>query len=144
MLTTVANIILPIAMIVAAYIFLRGHNLPGGGFIAGLIVASAMILQYIANGVDWVKERFNVNYQSLMSFGVMTAALTGIGSWVFNKPFLTSWFTYLEWPLVGKFEFATALLFDLGVFLTVVGATMMILSNFGKMTTRHRPTHEGH
>ncbi|MEC7643226.1 MAG: hydrogen gas-evolving membrane-bound hydrogenase subunit E, partial [Pseudomonadota bacterium] len=143
MLTNVANLILPMAMVVAVYIFLRGHNLPGGGFIAGLIAASAMILQYIANGVDWVKERFNVNYQSLMSFGVMIAALTGVGSWFFDRPFLTSWFTYLKWPLVGKFEFATALLFDLGVFLTVIGATMMILSNFGKMTTRHRPRQEG-
>lgn len=143
MLTTVSNIILPMAMVVAVYIFLRGHNLPGGGFIAGLIVASAMILQYVANGVEWVTSRFNVNYQSLMSLGVMTAALTGVGSWLFNKPFLTSWFTYLEWPVVGKFEFATALLFDLGVFLTVIGATMMILSNFGKMTTHHRPRHEG-
>lgn len=143
MLTNVANLVLPMAMMVAVYIFLRGHNLPGGGFIAGLIAASAMILQYIANGVDWVKDRFNVNYQSLMSIGVMIAALTGVGSWLFSKPFLTSWFTYLKWPLVGKWEFATALLFDLGVFLTVIGATMMILSNFGKMTTRHRPTYEG-
>ncbi|NQZ05135.1 monovalent cation/H+ antiporter subunit A [Idiomarina sp.] len=143
MLTNVANLVLPMAMVVAVYIFLRGHNLPGGGFIAGLIAASAMILQYIANGVDWVKERFNVNYQSLMSFGVMIAALTGLGSWFFDRPFLTSWFTYLKWPVVGKFEFATALLFDLGVFLTVIGATMMILSNFGKMTTRHRPRQEG-
>ncbi|RUO72837.1 monovalent cation/H+ antiporter subunit A [Idiomarina seosinensis] len=143
MLTNVANLILPMAMMVAVYIFLRGHNLPGGGFIAGLIAASAMILQYIANGVDWVKDRFNVNYQSLMSIGVMIAALTGVGSWIFSKPFLTSWFTYLNWPVVGKWEFATALLFDLGVFLTVIGATMMILSNFGKMTTRHRPTYEG-
>ena len=99
--------------------------MPGGGFIAGLIAASAMILQYV-NGVDWVKERFNVNYQSLMSIGVMIAALTGLGSWLFNKPFLTSWFTYLDWPVVAR-EFATALLFDLGVFLTVIGATMMIL-----------------
>jgi multicomponent K+:H+ antiporter subunit A len=143
MLTNVANLVLPMAMMVAVYIFLRGHNLPGGGFIAGLIAASAMILQYIANGVDWVKDRFSVNYQSLMSIGVMIAALTGVGSWLFSKPFLTSWFTYLKWPLVGKWEFATALLFDLGVFLTVIGATMMILSNFGKMTTRHRPTYEG-
>lgn len=143
MLTNVANLILPMAMMVAVYIFLRGHNLPGGGFIAGLIAASAMILQYIANGVDWVKDRFNVNYQSLMSIGVMVATLTGLGSWLFSKPFLTSWFTYLKWPVVGKWEFATAMLFDLGVFLTVIGATMMILSNFGKMTTRHRPTYEG-
>ncbi|RUO76566.1 monovalent cation/H+ antiporter subunit A [Idiomarina tyrosinivorans] len=143
LVTTVAKLLLPLALMVAVYILLRGHNMPGGGFIAGLITASAMILQYMANGVDWVKDRFNVNYQSLMSFGVMISLFTGLGSWYFERPFLTSWFTHIHWPVVGEFEFATAMLFDLGVYLTVIGATMMILTNFGKMTTRHRPTQEG-
>ena len=129
---------------VSMYIFLRGHNLPGGGFIAGLVTAAAMILQYMANGVDWVKDRFNYNYQSLAAIGVLIASLTGVGSWLFGANFLTSWFTYLDWPLVGKFEIATAILFDLGVYLTVIGATLMILANFGQMTTRHRPRQEGH
>jgi len=144
MLTTVSQMILPLALMVSAYIFLRGHNLPGGGFIAGLVTAAAMILQYVSNGVDWVKHRFDHNYQSIAAIGVLIATSTGIGSWFFDKNFLTSWFTYLDWPIVGKFEVATAIMFDLGVYLTVIGATLMILANFGQMTTRHRPTQEGH
>ncbi|WP_417657999.1 monovalent cation/H+ antiporter subunit A [Pseudidiomarina aestuarii] len=140
----VSQALLPLALMVSAYIFLRGHNLPGGGFIAGLITAAAMILQYISNGVEWLKERFDYNYQSLTAVGVMIALFTGIGSWFFGANFLTSSFTYLDWPLVGKFEVATAILFDLGVYLTVVGATLMILANFGQMTTRHRPRQEGY
>ncbi|KFZ30107.1 monovalent cation/H+ antiporter subunit A [Pseudidiomarina salinarum] len=140
----VAQTILSLALMVSVYIFLRGHNLPGGGFIAGLVTAAAMILQYMANGVDWVKSRFDYNYQTLTSVGVMIAFLTGLGSWVFGHNYLTSAFTYVEWPIVGKFELATAILFDLGVYLTVIGATLMILANFGQMTTRHRPRQEGH
>ncbi len=140
----VAQTVLSLALMVSVYIFLRGHNLPGGGFIAGLVTAAAMILQYMANGVDWVKNRFDYNYQTLTSVGVMIAFLTGLGSWAFDHNYLTSAFTYVEWPIVGKFELATAILFDLGVYLTVIGATLMILANFGQMTTRHRPRQEGH
>lgn len=141
---TVSQAILPLALMVSVYIFLRGHNLPGGGFIAGLITAAAMILQYMANGVDWVKHRFDYNYQTLASVGVMIALFTGLGSWFFGKNFLTSWFAHVHWPIVGEFEIATAILFDLGVYLTVIGATLMILANFGQMTTRHRPRQEKH
>ena len=74
----------------------------------------------------------------------MIALFTGVGSWFFDHNFLTSSFTYVTWPLVGKFELATAILFDLGVYLTVIGATLMILANFGQMTTRHRPRQEGY
>lgn len=141
---TIAQALLPLALMVSVYIFLRGHNLPGGGFIAGLVTAAAMILQYIANGVDWVKSRFDYNYQTLIAVGVMIAMFTGIGSWFFEHNFLTSSFTHVHWPLVGEFELATAILFDLGVYLTVIGATLMILANFGQMTTRHRPRQEGY
>ncbi|MBY6065062.1 monovalent cation/H+ antiporter subunit A [Pseudidiomarina sediminum] len=141
---TIAQAILPLALMVSVYIFLRGHNLPGGGFIAGLVTAAAMILQYIANGVDWVKSRFDYNYQKLISIGVMIAMFTGVGSWFFDHNFLTSSFTHVHWPLIGEFELATAILFDLGVYLTVIGATLMILANFGQMTTRHRPRQEGY
>ncbi|CAB0152034.1 Na(+)/H(+) antiporter subunit A [Pseudidiomarina piscicola] len=144
MVQTVAQAILPLALMVSFYIFLRGHNLPGGGFIAGLVTAAAMILQYIANGVDWVKSRFDYNYQTLTSVGVMIALFTGVGSWLFDHNFLTSAFTHVHWPLIGEFELATAILFDLGVYLTVIGATLMILANFGQMTTRHRPRQEGY
>ncbi|WP_415893439.1 monovalent cation/H+ antiporter subunit A [Neptuniibacter sp. PT8_73] len=137
-LSTISQMLLPLALLVSVYIFLRGHNEPGGGFIAGLITAVAIIQQYIANGVEWMKENIRLKYQALIGSGLLIAFMTGVGSFIFDRPFLTSWFDYFKWPWVGKFELASAMLFDLGVYLTVVGATMMILANLGKLTTSER------
>jgi multicomponent K+:H+ antiporter subunit A len=133
-LMTLSRLMLPLALLISVFIFLRGHNLPGGGFIAGLITAVALALQYIASGVAWVEQRLPLNYQRMAGLGVLIAALTGLGSWVFGRPFLTSAFGHFELPLVGEFELATAMLFDLGVYLTVVGATQMVLVNLGKLS----------
>ncbi len=139
MLSVVSQSLLPLALLVSTYIFLRGHNMPGGGFIAGLITSVAIIQQYIAHGVDWIKDRLRINYQWMVASGILMAALTGMGSWFFDRPFLTSWYDHFNLPLVGDFELASAMLFDLGVYLTVVGATLMILANLGKLTTSHSP-----
>ncbi|MCH8551422.1 MAG: monovalent cation/H+ antiporter subunit A [Natronospirillum sp.] len=125
--------VLPLALMVAVYIFLRGHNMPGGGFIAGLIVAIALILQYLANGLRWSNNRMQWDYHPLVGAGVLLAGLTGLGSWFFGAPFLTSAFDYFTIPLLGEVELATAMLFDIGVFLAVVGATLLILANLGKL-----------
>uniref|UniRef100_A0A486XNW3 Na(+) H(+) antiporter subunit A Na(+) H(+) antiporter subunit B n=1 Tax=Rheinheimera sp. BAL341 TaxID=1708203 RepID=A0A486XNW3_9GAMM len=142
LLSTVSQSLLPLAIMVSIYIFFRGHNLPGGGFIAGLVTAVAIILQYIAQGVDWVKARMNVEYQRVVAVGLMIALVTGAASWLFNRPFLTSWFDYFDVPLLGKLELASAMAFDLGVYVTVVGSTLLILASLGKMTTTHRPVHK--
>ena len=139
-LEVVAQIILPIALLVSFYIFLRGHNQPGGGFIAGLITAIALLLQYIARGYEWTSQRLNVSFPFISVLGLAIAVSTGLGSWLFGYPFLTSSFGYFAIPLIGKIELATAMLFDLGVYLAVVGATLMILVNLGSVTTAHRPT----
>lgn len=139
MLSVVSQSLLPLALLVSAYIFLRGHNMPGGGFIAGLITSVAIIQQYIAHGVDWIKDRLRINYQWLVASGILVAALTGVGSWFFNRPFLTTWYDYFNLPIIGEFELASAMLFDLGVYLTVIGATLMILANLGKLTTNQSP-----
>lgn len=139
MLAIVSQSLLPLALLVSMYIFLRGHNQPGGGFIAGLVTSVAIIQQYIAHGVDWIKERLRINYQWMIACGLLVASFTGIGSWFFDRPFLTSWFDYFSLPWIGKFELASAMLFDLGVYLTVVGATLLILANLGKLTTSHSP-----
>lgn len=139
MLSVVSQSLLPLALLVSTYIFLRGHNMPGGGFIAGLITSIAIVQQYIAHGVDWIKDRLRINYQWLVASGILIAALTGVGSWLFGRPFLTSWYDHFSLPLIGEFELASAMLFDLGVYLTVVGATLMILANLGKLTTSHSP-----
>ncbi|MHA6492938.1 monovalent cation/H+ antiporter subunit A [Pseudomonas borbori] len=133
-LATLSRILLPMALLISAFIFLRGHNLPGGGFIAGLVTSVALILQYVASGVRWTQMRLPLNYHRMAGAGVLIAGLTGAGSWLFGKPFLTSAFGHFDIPLIGDVELATALLFDLGVYLTVVGATLLILANLGKLT----------
>lgn len=138
MLAMVSQSLLPLALLVSAFIFLRGHNLPGGGFIAGLITSVAIIQQYIANGVMWIKPRMKLDYQWMIAGGILIATATGLGSWIFGKPFLSTWFDYFSLPLIGEFELASALIFDLGVYLTVVGAVLLILANLGKLTTTER------
>jgi multicomponent K+:H+ antiporter subunit A len=143
LLAVVSQALLPLALLVSVYIFFRGHNLPGGGFVAGLITAIAIILQYVAQGVDWVKQRLTLHYHGLVATGVLIAVLTGCASWLFGRPFLTSWFDYYQLAFLGEIELASAIAFDVGVYLTVVGSSLMILANLGKMTTSHRPVHEG-
>ncbi len=138
-LATFARLLLPLALLVSVFIFLRGHNLPGGGFIAGLITAIALIVQYLANGVSWTHARLPERTQPLIAAGLGLALLTGLASWVFGRPFLTSAFGHMNWPLVGEFELASAMAFDMGVYLVVVGATLLILINLG---LAHRASHD--
>ncbi|TLF47902.1 monovalent cation/H+ antiporter subunit A [Halomonas urmiana] len=142
MLSTVARLVLPIALLVSAYIFLRGHNLPGGGFIAGLITAVAFTLQYMAGGLVWAQTRMLTAFRPLIGAGLLIAVVTGLGSWLFGYPFLTSAHGHLNLPLIGEFELATAMLFDLGVYATVVGATLLVLANLGKLMTVAGPGKE--
>lgn len=134
MLRLIARPMLPLALMVSAFIFLRGHNLPGGGFIAGLITSVALILQYIASGLDWTQDRVPFKYHTVIGIGLLFAVIAGAGSLAFSYPFLTSTFSYITWPVVGKFEVASALVFDLGVYLTVIGATMLALVSIGRMS----------
>lgn len=131
---TITRLLFPLMLMVAVFIFLRGHNLPGGGFIAGLIAAVALISQYLANGIDWTNERLKIDMHKVIASGLLIAVVTGLVSMLLGYPFLTSAFTYLNWPVVGKFEIASAIAFDLGVFLVVVGATVMILVELGKLS----------
>ncbi|MCO6411470.1 MAG: monovalent cation/H+ antiporter subunit A [Thiogranum sp.] len=137
-LVAVSRPLLPLALLVSVFLLLRGHNLPGGGFIAGLVTGVALILQYVANGIDWTQARLRFDFHVVVACGVLLAALTGLGSWWFGRPFLTSTFGHFELPLIGELELASAMLFDLGVYLTVVGATLLILANLGKLTVLER------
>ncbi len=136
MLVVATRLMLPIAMMVGVFIFLRGHNLPGGGFVAGLVVAIAYLMQYMASGLAWAEARQRIPYHALVAMGVLLAGLTGMGAWAFGLPFLTSDYDYISlWPL-ETFELATATLFDLGVFLTVLGAVMLALWSLSRIGLR--------
>ncbi|WP_112310884.1 monovalent cation/H+ antiporter subunit A [Pseudogemmobacter bohemicus] len=117
----------PVTLVIAAYLFLRGHDLPGGGFSAGVTVAIGLLLQYIGSNVRWIEARIIILPIRWMGIGLLIATATGIGAWLFGYPFLTAHARYLDIPLIGKVPMATAMLFDLGVFLAVVGATVLLL-----------------
>ncbi len=136
MLVAASRIILPLSLSVGIYLFLRGHNQPGGGFIAALVVAIAVLVQYLAAGFDWSDARKPVGEHKLIAWGVLLAVATGLGAMLLGSPFLTSWFDYFHLPLIGTFELASAMLFDAGVFLTVLGAVMMALQELSHIARR--------
>ena len=135
MLRTAARIVLPLALVVSGYIFWRGHNLPGGGFIAGLVTAVALVLQYMANGqtrADAVLHAAGgLRYTRWIGGGLTIAGMTGLAAFLFGRPFLTSAHGHPSVPLLGELPLASAALFDLGVYVTVVGATLLMLSVLG-------------
>ena len=131
MLRMLMRPLLPLALAVSVYIFLRGHNLPGGGFIAGLVAAIAILLQYVSAGTAFAAPRLRISFQALLAAGLLIATATGAGSWLFGMPFLTSSYGYVTLPLVGTFELATAMLFDFGIFLVVLGTLLMALTELG-------------
>jgi len=133
LLVVITRLILPMSLVVGLYIFLRGHNAPGGGFIAGLVVAIALVSQYMASGFAWAQERNHVPYHALIGAGVIAAGATGIGAWFAGEPFLTSVYGYVKLPGIEKFELASAMGFDLGVFLCVVGAVMLALNSLSRI-----------
>jgi multicomponent K+:H+ antiporter subunit A len=135
-LTQITRFLLPLALMVSVYLFLRGHNAPGGGFIAGLITAIALILQYMASGIAWTQQQWRQKYHTVIAWGLLIAIFTGSGSWLFDHPFLTSAFGHFQLPVIGAVELATAMLFDLGVYFTVVGVVMLILATLGKLSSR--------
>ena len=135
MLRITASWILPIALVASLFIFLRGHNLPGGGFIAGLVTAMALIIQYIALGQDkaerLIKAKSGRLYEIWIGSGLTIAGLTGVAAWLWGRPFLTSGHIHVHPPLLGDMHLASAAVFDLGVYFTVVGATMLMISVLG-------------
>ncbi len=132
----IMRLLFPVIGMFAVFLLLRGHDLPGGGFVAGLTMAVAFILQYMAGGTTWVEAHLRILPVRWMGLGLSVAALTGAGAWLFLHPFLTSHSSYLELPLIGAVPLASALLFDIGVFLLVVGATVLILIALGHQSVR--------
>jgi multicomponent K+:H+ antiporter subunit A len=136
MFAVATRLLLPLAMLAGIYIFLRGHNLPGGGFIAGLVISIAILMQYMASGFEWADARRRIDEHAMIALGVLIAAATGIGALPFGMPLFTSGFDYFTLPLVGTFELATAMAFDLGVALTVIGAVMLALAELSHIAQR--------
>jgi multicomponent K+:H+ antiporter subunit A len=125
--SVIMRLLFPVIGTVAVFLFMRGHDLPGGGFVAGLTMSAAFILQYMAGGIRWTEARLRIHPVRWMGAGLLLAACTGAGAWLFDHPFLTSHSAYADLPVIGAVPLASAVLFDLGVFSLVVGATVLTL-----------------
>ncbi|MCJ8139201.1 monovalent cation/H+ antiporter subunit A [Falsirhodobacter halotolerans] len=126
----------PVIILLSAELFFRGHDLPGGGFAAGVALAIAFLLQYLAADVTWVEDRLRILPVRWIGAGLLVSTFVGMGSWLFGYPFLTAHSQYLDIPLIGQVPAATALLFDLGVFLVVVGAVVLMQIAIGHQSLR--------
>ncbi|MBO9716904.1 MAG: monovalent cation/H+ antiporter subunit A [Pseudoxanthomonas sp.] len=126
-----AQLMFPLTLTVSVFLFLRGHNAPGGGFIAGLVLAVPLLIQYVIQGAASVESRFGFDYIRCIGVGLMVAGISGATSILFEVEFLTSGHADLDIPLVGKVPLASAMGFDTGVYLVVFGGAMLILSMLG-------------
>lgn len=131
-LKTVSKVVIYIILTFAVYLFFAGHNDPGGGFIGALATSAALVLLSIAFGVKRFETVFPIDFKKVVGIGLMTALLTGIGSLILGVPFLSHAFGHFNLPILGDTELATAVLFDLGVYLAVVGVAMTIIFTIGR------------
>lgn len=134
MLEITSRVMLPLTALVAVWFFLRGHNLPGGGFIGGLVLAIGLLLPYLGSGADWVEQRSAPRFEAWIGWGLACATVTGLVSLALDHPFLTSAYLAPVLPVIDKVPIATAMFFDLGVFLTVAGAAALALTRLGRLS----------
>ena len=135
------RLVLPLACMVSVYLFMRGHNEPGGGFVAGLVMSVALLLQYIVSGTVWVEEHLPLRPRRWSGVGLLTALATGVGSWFLGYPFMTTHTAHLTLPLIGEIHIASALFFDIGVFTLVVGSTLLVLTALAHQSVRSHRFH---
>ncbi|MGG4128183.1 Na+/H+ antiporter subunit A [Paenibacillus illinoisensis] len=132
LLQTTTKVVVFIILTFALHLFFAGHHNPGGGFIGGLVTAAALVLIALAFSTDTVRKALPIDFRTLTAVGLAIALLTGAGSFLFGVPFLSQTFGYFELPLLGETELATAMLFDLGVYIAVLGVTMTIILQIGE------------
>jgi multicomponent Na+:H+ antiporter subunit B len=130
-LQTATKVVLFIILLFSVYIFFAGHYTPGGGFVGGLLTSGALVLLLLAFDLKTVQKFLPFNYIYMIAIGLLFSIGTGVGSLLFNVPFLTHAFTHVDLPILGDLSLHTATLFDLGVFLVVVGVTMTIIQTIG-------------
>lgn len=126
-LTTVTRLVFFVVLLFSLYLLLRGHNSPGGGFIAGVTTALGILLQSIASDLRSVRLVFRVEPRVLAGVGLMTSLTTGVVPMLLGYPFLTSTFGHVHLPGLGEVEIASAFFFDLGVYCVVVGGTLLMM-----------------
>lgn len=130
-LEVATRIIFPLIMVLSAYLFFAGHNTPGGGFAGGLTAGLALVLRYLAGGRYELGETLPLDAGKVLGTGLALSAGTAVTSLLLGAPVLSSAVLYLDIPVLGDIKLVTALFFDLGVYLIVVGLVLDILRSLG-------------
>ncbi|HEX6239535.1 MAG TPA: hydrogen gas-evolving membrane-bound hydrogenase subunit E, partial [Polyangiales bacterium] len=140
----IARLLFPVMLVVALHLLLRGHDAPGGGFVAGLTVAVAFLTQYLVAGTRWIEARARLRPPLWIGSGLLLGLLTGLGALAVGYPLLTTHTAHVQLPLLNELHLPSAALFDLGVFAVVVGATLLILTALAHQSIRaHRRSAAG-
>ncbi|WP_042470148.1 Na(+)/H(+) antiporter subunit B [Bacillus ndiopicus] len=126
-LRTVVKAVVFIILTLGVYLFFAGHNAPGGGFIGGLVLGSAVVLLYLTYDIETVHKGMPFDFKKVAAFGVLLATGTAIGSIFFNVPFLTQAAREFHFPLLGETHLSTVMIFEAGVALTVIGTLVTII-----------------
>lgn len=124
-LKTASAYLLPVLLLFSVFILLRGHYLPGGGFVGGLMASIAFVLHAFANGLSNTKTLIKFHPGFLMPVGLALAFLSGMAPLIFNLPFMTGLWYPEAMPVIGSL--GSALFFDIGVYLVVIGVTLTII-----------------
>ena len=124
-LRTASNYLLPVLLVFSIFILLRGHYLPGGGFVGGLIAAIAFVLHAFANGLDNTKGLLRFHPGFLMPVGLALAFFSGMAPVIVDQAFMTGLWFHEPFPVIGNV--GSALFFDIGVYLVVIGVTLTII-----------------
>lgn len=131
-LNTVTKLVVFIILTFGVELFFAGHNNPGGGFIGGLVLSSAIVLLYLVYDIETVHKSIPVDFKKVAALGVFFVIGTGLGGVIFGEAFLTQAFSYFNFPIFGETELATVVLFEIGVALTVVGTVATIILSISK------------
>lgn len=124
-----------VVLILAIYLLLRGHNLPGGGFIGGLALSMAMLLHGLAHGFDNMEFQMRIDPIRLATYGLALSLGTALAPVFFRRPFFEHFQTYVQLPYLGKTAFGTPMLFDIGVFMVVVGIATKVIFIMARSTS---------
>jgi multicomponent Na+:H+ antiporter subunit A len=130
-LEVATRMIFPLIMMLSAYFFFAGHNTPGGGFAGGLTAGLALVLRYLAGGRYELGETLPLDAGKILGVGLGLSAGTAVASLLVGAPVLSSALIQLDVPVLGTVKFVTALFFDLGVYLIVVGLVLDVLRSLG-------------
>ncbi len=130
-LEVATRMIFPLIMVLSAYFFFAGHNTPGGGFAGGLTAGLALVLRYLAGGRYELGETLPLDAGKILGVGLGLSAGTAVASLIVGAPVLSSALIQVDVPVLGTVKFVTALFFDLGVYLIVVGLVLDVLRSLG-------------